>query len=489
MNETPRHPHCVILTTLRRNRGWSEEKLATADGISVKMLSLYESGARIPSREKLDQLAGHMEYTPAYVSFLLFSLSLAELLEEGPRSPVDPSPEERLRIREVAIQVGLADMALTEVQSLKMLRARRARRDRHRAAAVCRRLLAPGVSPAQRRLSIENAEECQRWAVAECLAHESEKTAAHSAADALELARLAMLAAELSPGEDAWRFRILGYVWIFFANAIRVGGKLQESDEAFAKARQLWEAGAAADPGLLARWRLPDREASLRRHQERYSEALALHAEALKLAPKEAAGRILLNKAGTLVEMGDAERALATLLEAEPLIDEKCDPRHLFGLQFNRIVCLCRLERYKEGEDLLPKVRERAVALGSVLDLERSLWLQGRLAAGLGRVEEAISSLEQVRRTFDHKIPYDFAEVSLELAAIYRGQGRIKEVKALAGQLVWIFTEQGVHGEAKKALRLFCEAAEEERLTVELIRRLLDYLVRARHNPRLRFEP
>lgn len=53
---------------------------------------------------------------------------------------------------------------------------------------------------------------------------------------------------------------------------------------------------------------------------------------------------------------------------------------------------------------------------------------------------------------------------------------------------MWIFAEQGIHGEAKKALRLFCEAAEEERLTVELIRRLLDYLTRARHNPRLRFE-
>jgi len=489
MNETPRHPHSVILTALRRRRGWSEEKLARADGISPKMLSLYESGARLLSREKLDELAGHMEYSPVHVSFLLFSLSLGEPPEEGPRSPVDPSPEERLRIREVAIQVCLADMALVEAQSLKMLRARRARRDRRRAEAVCRRLLAPGVSPKQRRLSIENAEECQRWAVAERLAHESEKAAAHSASDALELARLAVRAAELSPGEDAWRFRILGYVWIFLANAIRVGGELQESDEAFGKARQLWEAGAAADPGLLAGWRLPDREASLRRHQERYAEALALHAEALKIAPKEAAGRILLNKSGTLVEMGDAEHALATLLEAEPLINEMGDPRQLFGLQFNRIVCLCRLERYKEGEDLLPKVRESAVALGSVLDLERSLWLQGRLAAGLGRVEEAISSLEQVRRTFDHQIPYDFAEASLELAALYRRQGRTGEVKALARQMMWIFTEQGVHGEAKKALRLFCEAAEEERLTMELIRRLLDYLIRARHNPRLRFEP
>lgn len=271
MNDTPRHPHCVILTALRRYRGWSEEELATADGISVKMLSLYESGKRIPSREKLDQLAGRMEHSPAHVSFLLYGMALAEVPEEGPRSPVDPLPAERLRIRETAVRVGLAQMVVTEAQALKMLRARRARRDRRRAAVICRRLLAPGTSPAQRWLSIENAEECQRWAVAERLAHESEKAAAHSASDALELARLAVRAAELSPGDDVWRSRILGYAWIFLANAIRVGGELEEAGEAFGEARTLWEAGAGADPGLLARWRLPDREASLRRHQEKTS--------------------------------------------------------------------------------------------------------------------------------------------------------------------------------------------------------------------------
>jgi len=489
MNETPRHPHCVILTALRRSRGWREEELAAADGFTVKMLSLYESGSRTPSRETLDRLAGRLGYTPAHVSFLLFSLSLAEVTEEGARSPVDPSLAERLRIREAAVRIALAGIAVTEAQALKALRAGRARRDRRRAAGVCRRLLAPGASPAQRRLSIENAEECQRWAVAERLAHESERAAAHSASDALELARLAVRAAELSPGEEVWRFRIRGYAWIFFANAIRVGGELQEADEAFAKARALWEAGADADPGLLARWRLPDGVASLRRHQERYSEALALHAEALKIAPKEAAGRILLNEAFTLEQMGEAERALETLRRAEPLIDAKREPRHLCVLRFNRITSLCRLGRYEEGEDLLRDVRTMALDLGFELDLVRVLWLQAKIWAGRGQEETALPALEQVRRAFrDQTIPYDFAEVSLEIADLYRSQGRTGEVKTLAKQMMWIFTEQGVHGEAKKALRIFCEAAEEERLTAELIRRLLDYLARARDNPRLRFE-
>ncbi|MEA2604196.1 MAG: hypothetical protein QOF89_5188 [Acidobacteriota bacterium] len=85
-------------------------------------------------------------------------------------------------------------------------------------------------------------------------------------------------------------------------------------------------------------------------------------------------------------------------------------------------------------------------------------------------------------------IAYDFARATLELAVLYRGQGRIAEVKALAKQTLWIFEAQSVHKEAEKALRLFCEAAEAELLTVELARHILRYLERAQHNPRLHFE-
>jgi tetratricopeptide (TPR) repeat protein len=283
--------------------------------------------------------------------------------------------------------------------------------------------------------------------------------------------------------------RLRGYALIFLANALRVGGRFKEADAVFVQARRQFEAGAAADPGLLASWRIFDGEASLRRHQERFAEALDLHAQALKIAPADAKGRILLNQAATLSEMGDAERALKALHEAEPLIDPKREPRLLFGLRFNRIACLCLLKRYVEGGALLDDVRDLALDLNLELDLVRVLWLQAKIGSGLSRVDEAIPALEQVRDAFrNRKIPYDFAEASLDLALLYRSQGRCAEVKALAHQMAWIFREQGVHGEAKKALRIFCEAAEEERLTVELIRRLLDYLARARRNPRLVFE-
>jgi hypothetical protein len=45
-----------------------------------------------------------------------------------------------------------------------------------------------------------------------------------------------------------------------------------------------------------------------------------------------------------------------------------------------------------------------------------------------------------------------------------------------------------VHREALAALKLFCEAVEEETATAELARRIVGYLYRAQHQPELRFE-
>jgi hypothetical protein len=51
-----------------------------------------------------------------------------------------------------------------------------------------------------------------------------------------------------------------------------------------------------------------------------------------------------------------------------------------------------------------------------------------------------------------------------------------------------VFQALGIHAEAQRALQVFRDAAESERLSAELARRLAAYLLRARHDPRLRFE-
>jgi len=118
----------------------------------------------------------------------------------------------------------------------------------------------------------------------------------------------------------------------------------------------------------------------------------------------------------------------------------------------------------------------------------RCLWLEGRVAAGLKRREEALPALEQVRRYFTSKqIAYDAALASLEVAVLYLEEGRTGEVQSLAEEMLWIFKAQGVHKEGLAALKLFCEAASHEEATAELAKEVLEYLNKARENPDLRF--
>ncbi len=259
-----------------------------------------------------------------------------------------------------------------EEQLVRKLRETRAQRDRNAAEDLVRWLLEE-PDPKARRELVESSHQFHQWAVAERLCEESAKAAAGSAAKALEMARLALCVAELAPGDPVWSERLQGYVWLFIANARRVGGDMPAAAQGFAKASQLWEAGSAADPGLLATWRLPDLESSLRRTQGKFEEALSLHEKALALAPPEVQGRVLLKKAGTLEQMGDPERAIVALNEAEPRIDGVREPQSVFGLQFNRAVNYCHLERFAEAEALLRPIGEMALELGHELNKFRLL--------------------------------------------------------------------------------------------------------------------
>jgi len=483
------HPLCVTLNTLRRARGLSVKDLAALSGISKGLITRYEIGTNVPSHEKVVEFGALMDYEPEDVGEVLGGIVRGtQRPRPGPLSPVDPTPAERRRIRGTASRLAQAELSVIDEHLVKLVRASRARRDRSLAEDLVRWLLEE-PDPRARRDLVEYSASFHQWAVSERLCEESARAAADSAEKAQELAALALRTAELADEDPSWLLRMRGYVWLFVSNSLRVGGDMPAAGQGFALARQLWEAGSAADPGLLAEWRLPDLEASYFRSQGEFDRALALHEKALALAPPETKGRILLKKAFTLEQMGEPHRALATLHEAAPMVDECDDPRLPCVLNFNVVVCLCDLGRYREAEAALPEVTELAIALRNELDLVRVSWLRGRIDAGLGREQEAEAAFQQVRHALRaRRIAYDFAKATLELAVLYRGQGRIAEVKTLAKQTLWIFEAQRVHSEAEKALRLFCEAAEAERLTLELARRILRYLESAQHNPGLRFE-
>jgi tetratricopeptide (TPR) repeat protein len=331
----------------------------------------------------------------------------------------------------------------------------------------------------------------QSWALAERICAASITAAAHRAGDALRLARLAVRIARQVPGEERWRQRLLGWVEPFVGNALRVGGDLPAAGASFELADRLWQQGAGGDPsGLLDGIRRLDLKASLLRQQGEFAEALDLHEQVLKGSPPEAAARLLINRATTHSRAGDYELALEVLRQAEPRIDARREPRLPWVLQLNWAVNLCHLDQYKDAELKLPLVQALADDLGNDLDEIRTSWLQGRTCAGLGRRAEALMALSRVRQHFQSEgIAYDFALVSTELATLHLEQGQTVLVQDLAEEMRWIFQGQRVHQEALAALALFCHAAKAEEAEAEWTRRLVKYLYRAQHNPKLQFEP
>lgn len=180
--------------------------------------------------------------------------------------------------------------------------------------------------------------------------------------------------------------------------------------------------------------------------------------------------------------------ALGLLAQAQPLLDAAADPRLVFAHDFNKTVNLLHLDRYGEAEALLPKVESRTDP-GNELDGIRLRWLQGRTWAGLGRREEAREALARVRGYFHAEaIAYDYAVASVELGTLLLEEGRAREVRELAEEMMWIFHSQGIHKEALEALALFCHAAKAEQAQTDWARRLVKYLYRAQGNPGMTFE-
>jgi tetratricopeptide (TPR) repeat protein len=198
---------------------------------------------------------------------------------------------------------------------------------------------------------------------------------------------------------------------------------------------------------------------------------------------------LLIKRARLLEWDGDYKGSLETLRQASALVSARSQPRLHLIMQVNSALNLCHLGRYTEAEKMLPEIQALTAQLDNELDALRPVWLEGRISAGLGRSEHALRALSRVRAEFATRgIAYDAALATLEVAVLYLERGRAREVKMLAREMAPIFVAQGVHREALAALKLFCEAAENEWATVELAQRVVEYLYRARHNPSLRFE-
>ncbi|HTQ78745.1 MAG TPA: tetratricopeptide repeat protein, partial [Thermoanaerobaculia bacterium] len=475
----------AILGFIRELLGVHQDDLAAGSGYTRSWLEVLERGRKgEPGAEVLERLTTTMGVSPATVGRLLAVSE--EMLAPPPaeewRGPVRFSAAQIRRTREFGEEMAWIARDVYRNWAERAWVEETVARDRETAREL-------GVALRGREGLVALVREDPKhhlWALAEWLAEESIQTLGRSRERATECAEAALAIAELAPVEERFRQRLLGFCWGHLGNVRRASGRFTWADEAFDTCIDLWKRGAEGDPyGSLDAGRVLGLEASLRRDQRRYAEALHLLHEALPVASPKERPYLKLNHGFVLEQMGDPQAAIRVLKEAASDM-----PRHLrFYLQYNLVVNLCHLDRYEEAESLLEEVADLAQETGSSDNQVRLRWLFGRVASGLGRVAEAIGYLVEVKKEFlERGNAYDAALVSVELAKAYLDQGRMHAVKRLAREMAPVFVAEGIHEEAQKALELFRQAAERERLQVELVLQISKYLQRARRALELRFQ-
>jgi tetratricopeptide (TPR) repeat protein len=481
MAEKDLPPEALALKYLREAEGVTRKDHAARLGhANDTLLGKCERGDKEMSRDLLVSWVEPIDQTPEAVDVLLALHPLVKHVPpEEPPSPVSLDGGELVWIDRTCLAMARGLLEAVRAELIRWRKGRKARAARREAERLW-----PGLqkaTPRRRRELVEIFPRYRTWTMAELVCAASIRAAAHDADDALELARFALFIAERIPEAPSFRSQLEGFCWGHVGNAQRVGNDWDAADQSFVRAWDLWHAGA--DSALLPEWRLYSLEASLRRAEHRFPEAL----ERLDLArdrskgDRWAAAHILLKRANVFEHMGDSEAALLVLDEAAPLVEGLEDPQLLFALKFNRTDNLLRLDHFKEAAVLVPEVRTMALEQGDALSLTRVAWLEAKALAGQGRKPDAMSRLEKVWDDFtERRLPYDAALSALDLAVLKLEDHRPAEVREMSLGLAWIFGSKKIHREALVALSLFCQAAKQEAATVELTRRTITEIERVR---------
>jgi tetratricopeptide (TPR) repeat protein len=348
--------------------------------------------------------------------------------------------------------------------------------------------------PAERRhLLLVNSRRFSSRMLCERLVEASYEACFEDPRRAVVMARLAVAAVERLDESDCGGAEALAGLrvraWAHLGNAYRTSFDLENSETAFATTESLLEESQispvekAKALSLIASWR---------KVQRRFAEALQIFDRVAaiykRLGQWDLLGRTLLQKALVCGEAGDGEGEMKLLRRALDLIDPQADPRIFLAARHNLINALYESGRVREAFALLYHTRPLYLQAGDRMNLLRLRWLEGLVAFGLQRTDQAEAAFREAREAFlELGLDYEAALASLDLAGVYVVQGRSADVSRVAEETLKIFQSYNTHREAIAALLVFCSAARLNQAGLDLVRQVSAFLKRARNNPDLRF--
>jgi tetratricopeptide (TPR) repeat protein len=350
-----------------------------------------------------------------------------------------------------------------------------------------------GRTAEQREMLLRNSRRFRTWGLLELLIGRSLETSIQDPRRGEELGRLALRVAGLADADRYGAERLhdmRARAWAHIGNALRIQSDLQGADAAFQRGREHLELGTG---DLFELALFLDLEASLRRGQRRFPEAVRLLKRAIalfsKIGDSHRVGRSLVNLSVILLYLERSEESIPVLRRAMELIEPETEPRLLLATKHNLILALTNLGHFLEAQRAYHETLSLYRAFPDAWTQNRCAWIKGRIARGLGQMEEAEALFVAARDGFlADGIPYDTALVALDLALLYAEQGRTAELKRLTAEMVPVFASRRIHREALAALAFFQRAVEAERAGVEVVERVAEFLRKARYAPELRFQ-
>lgn len=294
-------------------------------------------------------------------------------------------------------------------------------RERERAPVLFEELMRHPVS--RRRPMVERTFRFQSYAFGEHLLARAHQEVYSNPFHAEDLTFLALQVAEALEGRHhggALLQDLRARAWGYIGNARRVYGDFPAAEQAFQNAAEHHQLGTG-DPLIEAR--LLTLRGSLRRHQERFTEAAKLLIQARTIYERAGEshwrGRTLLCHAFALVEAGDAQEAAALLEKAFAEVDFEREPHLRISAKSTAIHTLLALGKLEEAAVQLTELRQLTAEHGGDLDTLREEWLAGKVALALGQNEEAAARLAVAHQGFgDKRLDFEAARVARDLERV-----------------------------------------------------------------------
>jgi len=342
----------------------------------------------------------------------------------------------------------------------------------------------------RRRWLIRNMRRFQTFGLAEFLLervrelwHEDQEEAEHLTTVALEVCELLDDGVYGSELVHDLRAQTLA----FLANSQRVLRQLRNVEEVFQAASFHLEKGTG-DPTLRALVQYLKSQLSLL--QNRFDEAAGLldQAAALyrgtgKLADRV---RVALQKHLLLRRSDRPEEALQILQELLDLTKDR-EPQLYFYTYHNVIDQLWALGRHDEALERIETDRKLAEAAGGPIDQIKVTWVEGRVLAGAGRVEEAEEPLRKALDLFfDHHLETEGIIAALQLIALYVDGDRTDDALILLSSLFPRIRR--VSPNVLAALVALQQVLKKGTASSELVRAVERFVDEAESNPSARFE-